>query len=120
MNQGCSSEVWLTTRSRMMPDAALLGCSGQVGEVTEAAHCRVDAVVVADVVAAVAPGTGMDRIQPQARDAQSGQVIEAADQPSQIAAAVTVRVLERRHVEAVDDGLLVPPACHDHALGSTR
>ena len=102
------------------PDPPLPRASGQVGEVTEAADCRVDAVVVADVVAAVAPGSGMDRIQPHAGDAQSGQVIEATDQPPQVAAAVTVRVLERRHVEAVDHGLLVPPACHHHALGSTR
>ena len=63
------------------PDAALLGSSGQLGEVTEAAQCRVDAVEVADVVAAVTAGTRIDRVQPQAGDAQSGKVIEATDQP---------------------------------------
>ena len=96
------------------PNAALPRRSGQVREVTEAAQCRVDAVVVADVVATVAPGTGMDRIQPQARDSQSGQVVKATDQSPQVASTVTVRVLERRHVEAVDNGLLIPPAGHEH------
>jgi hypothetical protein len=78
-----------------------------------ASRAWVNAVVVADVVAVVPPRTGMDGIQPQAGDAQSGKVIEATDQPSQIAAAVTVRVLERGHVDAVNDSFLIPPVDHD-------
>ena len=64
-------------------DAALLGCSGEVGEVTETAQCWVDAVVVADVVAAVAAGTRIDRVQPQAGPPASKKMreVEAADQP---------------------------------------
>jgi hypothetical protein len=48
------------------PDASLLRFAGQLGEVTKTAQRRVDAVVVADVVAVVPPRTGMDGIQPQA------------------------------------------------------
>src|SRR5688572_16009106 len=42
------------------PDAALPRRSGQLREVTEAAQCGVDAVIIGDVIATVAPGTGLD------------------------------------------------------------
>jgi hypothetical protein len=66
----------------------------------------------------------MDRIEPQARNTQSGQVIQATDQSSKVTAAVTVGVLKRGHIEAVDDGFLIPPVDHDlpafRPAGATR
>ena len=77
-----------------MPRVACL--ERQLGEVTEGAEPRVDAVVVADVVAVVPVGRRMDRVEPQAGHAEPRQVVEPADQAAQVTAAVAVGVLERR------------------------
>src|SRR5689334_9417155 len=69
-------------------------------------------VVVGDVVAAVAARGGMDRIQPQAVDAEPGQVVQPAGQPGEVTGTVAVGVLERLRVQAVDDRLLVPALSH--------
>src|SRR5689334_18949029 len=69
-------------------------------------------VVVGDVVAAVAARGGMDRVQPQAVDAEPGQVVQPAGQPGEVTGAVAVGVLERLRVQAVDDRLLVPALSH--------
>ena len=99
------------------PDATLLRLADQLGEVTQTAERGMDAVVVGDVIAVVTATGWGGWIQPQAVDAEARQVVQPADQSAQVTAAVTIRVLKRRHVEAVDDGLLVPPVDHDfHAF----
>jgi hypothetical protein len=45
-------------------DAALLGFASQLREVTEVSQGRVDPIEVTDVVAAVATGTWIDRVEP--------------------------------------------------------
>ena len=111
-NHGCSSDVWLTTRSMMTLMPRLSRLVQQLGEVAEGAQPRVDAVEVGDVVAVVAARRGVDRVQPQAGHAEPGQVVQPADEAPDVADAVAVGVGERVDVEAVDDGLLVPPLAH--------
>ena len=69
---------------------------------------RVDRPVVGDVVAVVAQRRGVERQQPEGRDAQVVQVVELRDEAPEVADAVVVAVAERPHVELVDDGVAVP------------
>src|SRR6185437_5972610 len=80
--------------------------------VAEGAQPGMHVVIVGDVVAAVASRRGMDRVQPQAVDAEPGQVVQAAGQPGKVTGTIPVRVLERFRVQAVDDRLLVPALSH--------
>ena len=54
------------------PDAPVLRLVQQLGEVAEGAEARVDVVEVGDVVAVVAVGRRVDRVQPQAGHARAG------------------------------------------------
>jgi hypothetical protein len=91
------------------PYPALSSLQSQLGEVTEATETVVDSVIVGDIIAIVAIGRGMDRVEPQTCDAQPREVVEPADQPLQVAVAVAIGVLEGLHVDAIDDRFLVPP-----------
>jgi hypothetical protein len=51
----------------------------------------------------------MDRVEPDTGDAEPGQVVQAADQTADVADSVTVGIGEGVDVQAVDDGLLIPP-----------
>ncbi len=77
-------------------------------EVLDRAVGGMDAGVVGDVVAVVAPGGGIERQDPDRRHPQVAQVVELGGQPLEVAAAVAVRVEEGPHVDLVDDGVLVP------------
>ncbi len=113
LNHGCSFDVWFTTRSMITRRPRLLGLVDELGEVAQAAEPGVDAVEVGHVVAVVLVRPGMDGVEPDAGDAQPGQVVEPAGEAGEVADPVTVGVLERLDVEAVDDGLLVPALMHD-------
>ena len=89
-------------------DAAVAAGAHHLREVAERPERRIDAEEVRDVVAVVAVGRGIERHQPQAADAQPGQVVDPLGQPDQIAAAVAVGVEERLDVEAVEDRVLPP------------
>src|ERR671910_311132 len=67
----------------------------------------IDPVVVRDVVAVVAAGSRLKGREPQGVDAQALEVVEAAAEPLEVAAAVAVAVEEGLDVEAVEDGVLV-------------
>ena len=69
---------------------------------------RVDALVVGDVVAVVAQRRGIERQQPQRRDAEVLQIVELAPQALEIADAVIVGIEERLDVQLIDDRVLVP------------
>src|ERR1700722_9073229 len=69
-------------------------------------------VIVADFVVAVPARRGMDGIQPEAVDAEPGQVVQSAREPGKITDTVAVGVLERLDVQAVDDCLLIPALGH--------
>ena len=64
--------------------------------------------VVGDVVAVVLERRGIERQQPQRRDAEVLQVIELLRQPAKVADAVAVAVEEGADVKFVDDRVLVP------------
>jgi hypothetical protein len=89
-------------------DAEVLGLVQQLGEVAERPQARVDVVEVGRVVPVVVPGRRVDRMQPQARHTEPRQVVQAPDQPPDVAYAIAVRVLEGVDVGAVHDGFLIP------------
>ena len=74
----------------------------------------VHVVVVGDVVAVVAVRGHIKRLQPDARDAEPGQIVEAAHQPFEIAYAIAVGILVFLNVEAVDNRVLVPEVVDGH------
>ena len=84
---------------------ALTGGGDQVVEILEAAEARIDAVVVGDVVAAVASRRGIERQQPEGVDPQPAQVRQALAHASQISGPVPVAVAKGRDVDRVDDGV---------------
>ena len=60
----------------------------------------------------------MDRVEPQAGHAEPGQIVQPADQSTQVALAVAVGILEAVDLEAVDDRRLVPTPGHPHTTHS--
>src|SRR5262245_23901350 len=78
----------------------------------------VDAVIVAHVVAVVAVGRRIERLQPHTGHAEAGEVVEPAPQPLEVTAAVPVRVHVLLDVETVDDRVLVPEILDRHARAS--
>src|SRR5581483_9581440 len=83
-------------------DAAALGLVHELDEVARRAEARVDGVEVGDVVAVVAAGRGLERREPDRVDPEALDVVEAAGEAFEVAAAVAVRIHERLDVEAVD------------------
>ena len=77
-------------------------------EVAQRPVGRVDLAVVGDVVAVVAQRRGIEGQQPQRGDPELLEVVELVDQAAEVADAVAVAVVERPHVELVDDRVLVP------------
>src|SRR6185503_14207470 len=100
-------------------DADLLRVVHEVDEIAERAVLRMDAVEVRDVVSVVAIRRRIERLQPDARHAQPGQVVEPPRQSGEVPDAVAVAVHVRLDVKAVDDGVLVPQVIdHDGASPS--
>ena len=90
------------------PHPAVPRRAHQLDQVAEGAQARVDAVEVGDVVAVVTVGARVERLQPQARDAQAVEAVDVLDQAAEVAAAIAVAVGVGLDVEAVDDGGLPP------------
>ncbi|MCE3291052.1 MAG: hypothetical protein K0R83_3064 [Caulobacter sp.] len=88
--------------------AALVGPVDDGLQVVHRAVVGVDAVVVADVVAPVAVGRGVDRREPDGVDAERGDVVEFAEHPRQVAMAVAIAVEEAADVDVID-GRAAPP-----------
>ena len=84
--------------------------SSSVDEVVDRAELRQHLVEVADVVAAVAQRRVVERRQPKAVHAKPLQVVEAFDQPAQVAGPVGVGVVERPDQHLVEHGALEPGA----------
>ena len=80
----------------------------QLDEVAGGAQAGVDAEEVGDVVAVVAAGGRVERHQPQAGDAEVGEVLDAVGHAAQVADAVAVAVLEGLDVGAVEHRRLPP------------
>ena len=75
-------------------DASLTRLLRELDEVAESSESGIDGVVVGNVVSVVAVRRGVDRIQPQNRDAESGQVVQAADETAQVTVAIAIGVLK--------------------------
>ena len=73
----------------------------ELDEIAQVTVSRVDAVVVADVVAVVTARRDEERVKPDARHAESSQVGEPSRQPREIADPVAIAVLERLDVERI-------------------
>jgi hypothetical protein len=103
------------------PDAALLGVVHELDELAERPVLGVDAVEVGDVVAVVPVGRRIERLKPEAGDAEPGEVVEPARQPREVADAVAIRVEVLLDVEAVENRIFVPEVVDLHGReGATR
>ncbi len=105
------------------PDAARPRGAHELDEVARGAQARVDAEEVGDVVAVVAPGGRVERHEPQAGDAEVGEVLHALGHAPQVADAVAVAVLEGLDVGAVEHGRLPPHVAglaQPHRVASSR
>ena len=83
-------------------DPAVVQRGDQLVEVGQGAEGGVDVLVVADVVAGVVLGRGVDRREPDDVHAEPGEVVDPADDPAQVADAVAVGVGEAAGVDLVD------------------
>jgi hypothetical protein len=114
-NHGCSSEVWLTTRSMISFMSRSWSAATRRIELLEGAERRVDVLVERDVVPGVVLRRGVDGRQPDDVHAQTGQVVEATRDPREVPDAVTVAVGEAPGPDLVHDGGLPPQVvrvCH--------
>ena len=107
-NQGCWSEVWLITSSVMTRMPRACAAAMKRLHVGQRAVVGMDAAVVGDVVAVVAPRRGIERQQPDRVDAELGDVVELRHQAGEVADAVVVGIEERLDVQLIDDRVLVP------------
>src|SRR5918992_3169663 len=89
-------------------DAAVARGSDELDPVTERPHVRIHGVEVDDVVPVVAVGGLVERHEPDAANAEAAEVVDALGEPSEVAAAVTVQVVEGLDVQAVEDRVLPP------------
>jgi hypothetical protein len=90
------------------PQATPVGLPEEALEVVERAAVRMDAGVVRDVVAVVAERRRAEGEQPERRDPEVLQVVEASGEPAEVPDAVAVAVLERTNPQLVEDRVLVP------------
>ena len=74
----------------------------------EIAEVRMDAAVVADVVAPVVERRRVDRVQPDRIDAERAQIVEMRGDAVEIADAVAVRIGKRARIDLIEDGALPP------------
>ena len=107
-NQGCWSEVWLMTSSVMTRSPRACASRTKRRTSRQGAVVGMDAAVVGDVVAVVAPRRRVEGQQPERVDAELGDVVELREQPGEVADAVVVGVEEGLHVQLVDDRVVVP------------
>ena len=86
-------------------------CSAAVRELHKVAERpvpRIDAVVVANVVAVIFARGRLKRHQPDRRHAHSLQIVQPADQTLKIADAVAIGIHIGGDRQAIDDRVLVP------------
>ncbi len=93
-------------------EAAIVRGLQQCLEIGKRAVVGVHAVIVADVVAPVAVGRGMDRRQPDRIDAEALNIVELGQQAGEIAMAVAVAVAETADIDLIDDGAAPPGDGH--------
>ena len=102
------------------PDLAGRSRIDQSLQGTHTAELGRHVVVVRHVVPPVAIGAGMDRIEPDAVDAEPREMIEPADHTIEIADPVTIGILERARIRLVQHTVLPPDPSVAHAHGPSR
>ena len=90
------------------PDSPIVCRVEQRDEILDRAELRQHLAVIGDVIPAVPKRRIVERRQPEAVDAQPGQVVELVDQAAQVAGAVAVGVGEGPDQYLVEDRTLVP------------
>ncbi len=101
--------------------AELLGVVHEVHELAERAVLRVDVVVIGDVVAVVAVGRRVERLEPETCHAEPREVVQPARQSREIAHAIAIAVHVLLDVEAVNHRVLVPKVInHARSRSKTR
>src|SRR5262245_26552851 len=95
--------------------ATLFRLVSEIDEVPRRSVLGIHGVVVADVVSIVAIRTGLKRLQPDARCAQTRDVIEFPRQTLEVTNSVAIGVHVGSNVDTVNDGILVPEVV-DHGF----
>lgn len=70
--------------------ATLVACVGEFNEVAQGAVFGIDVVVVGYIVAAIAPGRGLEGHQPEGSDAYALQIIEPSHQALEVSDSIAV------------------------------
>ena len=104
------------------PQAAFMRLGDKALGVRQGAVVAVDAAILGDVVAIVAPWRGVERQEPDGVDAEVGNVIKLGDQAGKIADPVIVGVKKRFDMNLIDHCVLVPERVLDEGrcLGFLR
>jgi hypothetical protein len=84
-------------------DAALLGAVSEFDEIADRSKSRIDCVVIGDVIAVILARRFLERHQPDRRDAETMQIVEAPHEALEIANAVGVGVHVSGDRQAIDD-----------------
>src|SRR5919106_2759299 len=93
-------------------NAALAALPREVDETPGVPEPPVDVIVIEDIVTFVPVRAGVEGHEPDAADPKPRNVVEPMRQSVDVADAIAGAVHERLHVDAVDDGVLVPEVEH--------
>src|SRR5690242_16722464 len=96
-------------------NAAQRCAMSEFDEVAERAKCRVDAVIVTDVISVVTAGGGLKGHQPDRSDAETLQIIKPPHEARKITYPVAIGIHVGADGETIDDRVLVPEIV-DHGL----
>jgi hypothetical protein len=96
---------------------AAVGLSQECLEVAQRSISPVDVGIIGYVVPVVPQGRGTEGKQPDGRYAQILQVVQLLGKPAEITDPVAIAVVERTHMQLVDDGVLVPLRVRLEVLG---
>ena len=98
--------------------AALPARMGKFHKVTQRSIGCIDAIIIGDIVSAIASRRGLKRHQPDGRDAEPLQVIEPSDQALKVANAVAIRVHVSSHRQAVNNCVFIPEVVNQNEIGN--
>jgi hypothetical protein len=98
------------------PDAERLSVIHERHELAVRTVWAVDSVEVGDVVAVILARRGIEGLQPDAGDAEAGQVVEPPAHPFEVADGVAVGVEVFRDRHAADDRVLVAEIFNRHRV----
>ena len=93
---------------------------GEIDEIAERAVARIDAVVVRHVVSVVTMGRRLERHQPNGRDAEAVEIVQASRQTAEVANAIAIGIHVGADRQAIDDGVLVPKVTDHDGPGLLR